>query len=137
MARNVLIDTSAIYAIVSPSDRFHAEASELYSELLERGDRLHTTSYVLLESAALIQRRLGFDRLKMFIESIEGVWQMLWVYPGTHDQIWGRMKAEGNHRLSLVDWSLIVSAETTQSTIFSFDSDFIQRGLRVVPERAI
>ena len=133
---NVLIDTSAIYAIVSLRDRFHTEATEIYSELLERGDRLYTTSYALLESAALIQRRLGFDRLRAFIESMEGVWEILWIYRNTHEQIWERMKAQDDGRLSLVDWSLIVSAESSRATIFTFDSDFADKGLKVMPVQA-
>ena len=42
MARNVLVDTSAIYAFVSSGDRFHTQSREIYSELLDRGDLLYT-----------------------------------------------------------------------------------------------
>ncbi len=136
MARNILVDTSAIYAIVSLSDRFHAQAREIYSELLERGDRLYITSYVLVESSALIHRRLGSESLRAFIESIQGIWETLWIYQSTHEQLWNRMRAQGDSRLSLVDWSVIVSAENTRSTIFTFDSDFAQKGLTVIPVQA-
>lgn len=66
MVRNILVDTSAIFAIVSPGDRFHTQARDIYLELLERGDQLYTTSYVLVESSALIHRRLGFEPLRTF-----------------------------------------------------------------------
>ena len=111
MVRNVLVDTSAIYAFVSPDDRFHDQSKEVYTELLERGDQLYTTSYVLVESSALIQRRLGFESLKAFIDSIQGVWEILWIYQSAHEQIWKRMMARGGSRLSLVDWSAVVSAQ--------------------------
>ena len=133
MARNVLVDTSAIYAFVSSGDRFHTQSREIYSELLERGDLLYTTSYVLVESSALIHRRLGFEPLMAFMESIQGVWETLWIYQSTHEQIWDRMKSRRGSRLSLVDWSVVVSAEETRSTIFAFDSDFAQEGLTVIP----
>ena len=136
MVRNVLIDTSAIYGIVSIGDRFHSQSREIYSELLERGDRLYVTSYVLVESAALIHRRLGFKTLREFMESIEGVWETLWIYQSTHEQIWNRMRDYGDSRLSLVDWSVIISAEVTRSAIFTFDSDFAQQGLTVIPALA-
>ena len=68
-----------------------------------------------------------------FIESIQGVWEILWIYQSTHEQIWDRMKSRGGSRLSLVDWSVVVSAEETRSTIFAFDSDFSQEGLTVIP----
>ncbi len=135
MARNVLIDTSAIYGVVSSKDRFHAQPREVYSELLERGDRLYVTSYVLVESAALIHRRLGFETLREFMDSIRGVWEIMWIYQGAHERIWDRMKAESDGGLSLVDWSVIVSAEESRSTIFAFDSDFTEKGLTVIPAR--
>ncbi len=130
------MDTSAIYAFVSPDDRFHDQSKEVYTELLERGDQLYTTSYVLVESSALIQRRLGFESLKAFIDSIQGVWEILWIYQSAHEQIWKRMMARGGSRLSLVDWSVVVSAEKTRSTIFTSDSDFAQEGLTVISARA-
>ena len=136
MARNVLVDTSAIYAFVSSGDRFYTQSREIYSELLERGDLLYTTSYVLVESSALIHRRLGFEPLKAFIESIQGVWEILWIGPSTHEQIWDRMKSRGGSGLSLVDWSVVVSAEETRSTIFAFDPDFAQEGLTVIPAQS-
>ena len=136
MARNILVDTSAIYAFVSAGDRYHTQSREVYSELLERGDQLYTTSYVLVESSALIHRRLGFEALRAFIESIQGGWEILWVYESAHEQIWDRMKAQGGSRLSLVDWSVVISAEETRATIFAFDSDFSQEGLTVIPAQS-
>ena len=103
MVRNILVDTSAIYAFISQSDQFHTQSRETYSEILERGDRLYTTSYVLVEFTALIHRRLGVEPLRAFIESIHGVWETLSIGLNTHGQIWDRMKARGDGRLSLVD----------------------------------
>ena len=133
MVRNILVDTSAIFAIVSPGDRFHTQARDIYLELLERGDQLYTTSYVLVESSALIHRRLGFEPLRTFIQSIRGAWETIWIERSTHEEIWNRMISRGNARLSLVDWSVIVSSERTRSVIFAFDSDFSQEGLAVIP----
>ena len=133
MARNILVDTSAILAIVSTSDRFHVQSRDIYSELLERGDQLYTTSYVLVESSALIHRRLGFEPLRAFIQSIRGVWETIWIDRSTHEEIWDRMRRREGARLSLVDWSVIVSSERTRSVIFAFDSDFSREGLTVLP----
>lgn len=115
MARNVLVDTSAILAIVSSADRYHDQASLIYSEMIDQGDTLLTNSYVLVESSALIHRRLGFAPLQQFIKSIHGVWETLWIDRLTHEEIWRRMDNRGGARLSLVDWSVIVSAENTRS----------------------
>ena len=136
MVRNILVDTSAIYAFISQSDQFNTQSRETYSEILERGDRLYTTSYVLVEFTALNHRRLGFEPLRAFMESIHGVWETLWIAQSTHGQIWDRMKARGDGRLSLVDWSVIVVAEQTRSAIFTFDSDFAQERMTVIPGQA-
>ena len=133
MARNILVDTSAIFALVSPDDRFHTQSRDTFSELVERGDQLYTTSYVLVESSALIHQRLGFEVLRTFIQSVQGVWETVWIDQSTHEEIWDRMRAKDGVRLSLVDWSVIVSAERTRSAIFAFDSDFSLEGLEVIP----
>ena len=133
MVRNILVDTSAIFALLSPDDRFHAQSRDIFSELVERGDQLYTTSYVLVESSALIHRRLGFEVLRLFIQSMHGVWETIWIDRSTHEEIWTRMRAKDGVRLSLVDWSVVVSAERTRSAIFAFDSDFSLEGLEVIP----
>ena len=135
MPRNVLVDTSAILAIVSETDRFHDSAIEIYRDLLDSGDTLLTNSYVLVESSALIHRRLGFEPLREFIRSIQGVWEILWIDRITHEEIWKRMENRGGTQLSFVDWSVIVSAENIRSSIFTFDSDFALEGLTVIPAR--
>lgn len=104
MARNILVDTSAIFAIVSSTDRFHARAGAIYGEILERGDRLSTTSYILVEASALLQHRLGFEALREFIQSIHGLWEIYWVDRITHEEAWGRMLEQGGGGVSFVDW---------------------------------
>ena len=136
MVRNILVDTSAIFALLSPDDRFHAQSRNTFSEFVERGHQLYTTSYVLVESSALIHRRLGFEVLRAFIQAMEGVCETIWIDRSTHEEIWNRMRAKDGVRLSLVDWSVIVSAEKTRSAIFAFDSDFSLEGLTVIPAPA-
>ena len=131
----VVLDTSAIYAITSDADRFHQSAMDALHDLTDQQVELFTNSYVLLESAALIHRRLGFAALRSFMQSIRGVWEIQWIDQTAHEAIWERMDASGG-RLNLVDWSVIVMAEQTRSAIFTFDSDFAKEGLRVVPARA-
>ena len=133
MARNIFVDTSAILALVSTADRFHEKADEVYRDMLHHGDQIITNSYVLVESSALIHRRLGFAPLQQFIHSIQGVWETIWIDRRTHEEVWSRMENRGGTRLSLVDWSVIVSAENARSAIFTFDSDFALEGLFVIP----
>jgi len=133
MARRILIDTSAIFAIISSTDDFHHQARNTYTDLLDSGEELYATSYILVEASALIHRRLGFEPLRTFIQSIQGVWNILWIDRGIHEEAWKRMAERGGSRLSFVDWSAIVAAEDARLTIFAFDEDFSQEGLVTIP----
>ena len=132
MGRRVLIDTSAIFAIMSPLDRFHDRATATYANLLDQGDTLKVTSYIMVETAALAQRRLGFDALRAFVQSIQGLVDILWIDRVAHEEAWRRMIERGGRRISLVDWTTIVVAERTRSIIFAFDRDFSAQGLQVL-----
>ncbi len=60
------VDTSAILALMVGSDRAHREAAEVFEKLRSRQAALVTTSYVLVETYALIDRRLGRDAVRDF-----------------------------------------------------------------------
>jgi len=132
MGRRVLIDTSAIFAIISPLDRFHNRAAAVFQNLLDQGDSVWVTSYIMVETAALAHRRLGFEALKLFVQGIQGSIEIFWIDRLIHEEAWRRMVERGGGRISLVDWSTIVVAERTRSTIFAFDQDFASQGLQVL-----
>ena len=133
MVRNVVADTSAILALIAPTDRFHLQANEVSRDLLHQGDHILINSYVLVEAASLIHRRLGLTQLQNFFRSIHRGWETRWIDRIVHDEIWNRMENHGGSRLSLVDWSVIVTAESARAAIFTFDSDFALEGLTVLP----
>ena len=55
----VFIDTSAFYAVLDRDDSNHPKAKKAWSELLREWAAPLTNNYVLLETAALLQHRLG------------------------------------------------------------------------------
>jgi hypothetical protein len=67
----VLVDTSAFYALLSSTDEFDERARTAYERLLDREQELWTTSYILVEMAALTHRRLGFEALETFVRSVD------------------------------------------------------------------
>jgi predicted nucleic acid-binding protein len=133
MARSIIVDTSAIFALINPVDEFHTSASDTYTDLLDSGYRLCITSYILVEVSALVHRRLGFGPLRSFVQSIENVWEILWIDRLSHEEAWKRMIDRDGSQLSFVDWSTIVIAGNTRSSIFAFDQDFRREGLLVIP----
>lgn len=60
----VFIDTSALYAVLDARDASHDVAAAEWAALRERHDRLTTSNYVLVESIALIGRRLGIQAVR-------------------------------------------------------------------------
>ena len=131
---SVLIDTAAFYAVVSPGDFFHDVAKERYNDMVSNeAQHLWTTSYALVETMALIRRRLGFDALVDFVDIIDGNVNIHWIDDQDHNQAWARFLEHGGAGLSLVDWTVALLAETMEATIFTFDRGFVNQGFSVTP----
>ena len=129
----VLVDTSAFYALASRNDEFHERARKTFEALVDREQRIMTTSYVLVETMALIQRRLGFEVLRALIDSTGRLVETLWVEDGLHSAAWDRLEERKGSGPSLVDWTIILSARRLGAHIFAFDSDFSRENVTVLP----
>ena len=66
----IFVDTSALYSLLDRNDANHTAASELWRHLLADDEHLVTSNYVLVETAALVQGRLGMAAARDFHESI-------------------------------------------------------------------
>ena len=132
-SERVLIDTSAFYAVFSDADRFHNRASGVYHILQDRRQELWVTSYTLVETLALLHRRLGFEVVSTFSEWGGSNLQVLWVDRLLHQAAWDRFFASQGHGLSFVDWTTVVASREMDAPVFTFDDGFANEGLRVVP----
>ncbi|MCH8205425.1 MAG: type II toxin-antitoxin system VapC family toxin [Chloroflexi bacterium] len=132
MGEKFLVDTSAFYAIADADDQFHQRANGIYSGLLDQRADMYTTSYVLVECMALIHRRLGFDSLDRFVDSLRDVVGVVWVDGEIHRAAWDILKSRQGRRLSLVDCTVLVLAEALNAGVFAFDDDFAREGLQVL-----
>ncbi len=133
MTRPIVSDTSAIYALVSTVDDFHQVASTTYTHLVDERVELFITSYILLEAYALIQRRLGFATLATFVSGMQESMNVVWIDSDMHQETWNAIASRDGRGLSFVDWSTIVVARRLDAEIFTFDSDFLREGIRVIP----
>lgn len=129
----VFVDTSAFYALASASDEFHRQARRTYEKLLGNDAELLTSSYVLVESFALIQARLGFSVLESFVSSIEGVITIIWVDEELHRRAWRLLKER--QRVSFVDCTSFLIVKEEGARVFAFDEDFAHEGLTVLPSK--
>ena len=134
MAERVLVDTSAAYALFSASDLFHDRAGAAYRSLMAREEELWATSYTLVETIALLHRRLGFEVVSEFSEWYRANLQVLWIDGRLHAEAWNRFVTDRGRTLSFVDWiTVVASYDMGFPPVFTFDSGFANQGLPVVP----
>ena len=130
----LLIDTSALFAILSTKDKFHRRATDIYGELTQTEWSIFTTSYALVEAVALLHRRGGFSAVLAFEDWRKDTnLQVFWVDERLHDAAWTRFIENQGRGLSLVDWTIAIASRELGAPIFAFDADFAQQGLPVLP----
>ena len=131
----VFVDTSALYAVLDADDDRHPAAKDIWVDLLEKRDVLQTDNYVLVESLALIQSRLGMQAVNRFTTDILPVLNVFWVDEGVHRSAHHALLVSARRRLSLVDCvSFEVMRRLHLNTAFCFDLHFAEQGFRVLPE---
>ncbi|MEA3397847.1 MAG: PIN domain-containing protein [Chloroflexota bacterium] len=131
---DIFIDTSAFYALLDADDQNHERAKSAWIPWLDEQARFSCSNYVLLESSALIQRRLGMMALRRFQEDIIPLCQVHWVSPNLHAAALSALLAAGRRRLSLVDCtSFEIMRRLGLRTVFAFDRHFAELGFTCLP----
>ncbi|RJP18036.1 MAG: PIN domain-containing protein [Deltaproteobacteria bacterium] len=130
----IFVDTSAFYALLDGDDAEHSRGLKLWEREPPGEGGLVTTNYVVLESIALLQSRLGMPAVRIFHDVILPVVRMEWIDEVIHAQALRAFIATGRRGLSLVDLS---SFETMRRLgirfAFTFDRHFRQHGFETVP----
>jgi len=65
----VLLDTSGLFALVNQDDAHHGQASEIYSSLIMRNVVLILPNFLLAETHAIINKRLGPRPAREFLNA--------------------------------------------------------------------
>jgi predicted nucleic acid-binding protein len=126
---SVFIDTSGFIAVLDKDNARHTEAAKTWMDILTSEEDLVTTNYVLVETCALVQNRLGMTAIKIFQEDVVPVLRIEWIDKDVHHAAMGIMLAAGRKKLSLVD---CVSFETMRllgvTIAFTLDKHFKEQG---------
>ena len=131
---NVLVDTSALLAVLDADDANHVEAREVWQALLDGGATLVCTNYVLLETFALVQHRLGIAALSAFQSDMAPVLTTHWVDAAVHGTSVAALLTARRRKLSLVDCvSFEVARRLGVDTAFAFDRHFVEQGFKCLP----
>lgn len=127
------MDTSGLYALLVATDVFHGRAREAFSTLRREDARLVTTSYVLVEAYALIQRRVGLGAVEALRRAFAPLLDVVWVDASTHENALDELDRLSDVAVSLVDAvSFIVMRERAIQRAFTFDAHFVEAGFDLV-----
>lgn len=121
------VDTSALYALIDEDDTNHARASA--SLLSLRGGELVTHTYVIVETLALVGRRLPWAATEQLIDSFLPLIDVRPVDEALHRAAAIAYREAGAPRVSLVDrTSFAFMRAMGIDTAFAFDEDFTRNG---------
>lgn len=130
----IFIDTSAFYALLDADDAGHGRVKDAWARLLQSDSFLTTSNYILLETFALIQNRLGNEAVRVFQEDIVPLLDIRWADAQVHAAATSALLAAGRKQLSLVDCSSFeIMRRAGVRKAFTLDKHFREYGFECVP----
>jgi hypothetical protein len=134
---SVFVDTSAFYALLVRTEERHRDVAQALDRLLDEGRALRSSSYVLVESVALLQHRHGLPAVRDFHARVLPLVGIAWVDARLHARAMERLVRADDRRLSLVDVvSFLVMEDEGLSTALALDAHFERHGFAVIPALA-
>ena len=131
----IFVDTAALYAFLDADDANHAECEREWRRLLEHGEQLVTSNYVLVEACALVQHRLGVQAVRDLQEVMLPALQVLWVDEQAHREAVSALLTAGRRELSLVDCaSFGLMRKWGITSAFTLDRHFDEQGFQRLPD---
>ena len=131
----VFVDTSALFALVDRDDEFHGAARSFFPELATR--TLVTHNYVVVETIALVQARLGLAAVRAFVDDFRPLLDTVWITEEMHRSIEASLQLDSDRRISFVDRvSFELMRRQAIGQAFAFDEDFRSAGFELVPAQA-
>lgn len=125
----IFLDTSVIYALADRRDEFHQLARRRFDLALRARSPLVTHNYVLLESMALLHRRLGRQAALHLARDV-AAFDIEWVGEALHQEATATLSAGAG--ASLVDQvSFLVMRRRGIAEALAFDADFVAAGFRL------
>lgn len=128
---SVFVDTSALYALLDEGDGHHAEASDALRRLV--GAELITHAFVVVETSALVGRRLPWGATERLIDGLLPVIDVRHVDADLFDRAMATYRASASAGVSLVDhvtFALMRSLGIGRA--FAYDEDFAREGFDLV-----
>ena len=129
----IFIDTSAFYALLDRDDENHQKAKKAWAGMVHGENVLVTSNYVLVETFALLQHRLGIEALRGFQDDIILLINVEFVTSEMHRSGVSALLSASRRNLSLVDFTSFEVMRTLEiKTAFTFDLHFDDQGFMVI-----
>lgn len=129
------VDTSSLYALLDEDDDNHPAAATWFSTSgSDPSDVLVSHSYAVVETAALVQRRLGPRAVRALFDAFIPAISVHFVDEVLHSRAVAAYLAGLRRHVSFVDWvSFQLMRDASLDRAFAFDRDFTHEGFVVVP----
>jgi len=130
----VFIDTSALFAVLDADDQNHERAKRVWVKLLTQDAEIVCTNYILVETFALVQHRLGMEAVRVLQEDVVPVLSVEWVDETCHHASVMALLIAARRQLSLVDCvSFYTMRRLGIKTAFTLDRHFAEQGFECLP----
>ncbi len=125
----VFVDTSALFGLLARNDQVHGQAKRNFAYFAEHEAQLVTSSYVLVETLALLQNRIGLRAVSDFQLKLLPLFDVIWVDAEWHNRAMQRLLSHGKRKMSLVDCLSFEIMESLDIKLaYSFDKHFAECG---------
>ncbi len=132
----VLLDTSALVALMDADDPAHESVSAAWATILAEAAPPLLTNLTLLETLAVLPRRLGMDAVRVFCERHLPLTELHAVETPVLLTAVDAWLAARRRDLSLVDVvSFLVMRREGLTRAFTIDPHFAEQGFQCLPER--
>lgn len=112
----------------------HRAVKRAFGHAAERGERLLTTNYVVVEATALLQHRIGLAPVRDLVMRILPLVDLLMVDGPLHRRAMERLYRIDRRRVSAVDASSFEAMDAEGvSEVLGLDQDFEEEGFRLRP----
>ncbi len=131
---SLFIDTSALYALLDGDEPRHADMVAAWRTVTGDERILFTSNYILVETFALVQRRLGLEAVHGLADVFVPLLQPVWVDEELHAAAVASLFTAARRHLSLVDCaSFELMRRLGLTDVLALDTDFARQGFNLLP----
>ena len=126
---SVFVDTSALLALLDADDPHHGDAVQAWARLADEGSTLVATNYVVVETIAVVQHRLGLAAVRTLLRDVMPLIDTIFIDAATHGAATTALVASGRRHLSFVDCaSFEAMRQANVRGAFAYDRHFDDMG---------